>query len=113
MPTVTERRRRHPVFARWYARVSPAMDEGGLAAHRQQVLEGLAGTVIEAGAGNGLNFAHYPAGVTRVLAVEPDPYLRGIAEREARQATVPVTAPRGSPSGCPPPMASSTRPWRP
>jgi ubiquinone/menaquinone biosynthesis C-methylase UbiE len=87
MPT---RRISHPVFARYYARISPAMDKGGMAAHRQQLLHGLAGPVIEIGAGNGLNFAHYPAGVTRVLAIEPDPHLREIARRNAAQAAVPV-----------------------
>jgi ubiquinone/menaquinone biosynthesis C-methylase UbiE len=80
----------HPVFARYYARISPAMDKGGMAAHRRQLLQGLTGPVIEIGAGNGLNFAHYPAGVTRVLAIEPDPHLREIARRNAVQAPVPV-----------------------
>jgi DNA-binding response OmpR family regulator len=42
------------------------------------------------GAGNGLNFAHYPPAVTEVLAVEPEPYLRGLAEVAARQAPVSV-----------------------
>lgn len=80
----------HPVFARYYARLSPAMDKGGMAAHRRQLLHGLTGSVIEIGAGNGLNFAHYPTGVTRVLAIEPDPHLREIARRNATQAPVPV-----------------------
>ena len=84
------RRISHPVFARYYARISPAMDKGGMAAHRRQLLHGLTGPVIEIGAGNGLNFAHYPAGVTRVLAIEPDPHLREIARRNAVQAPVPV-----------------------
>ncbi len=30
-------------FARFYARVSPAMDAGGMAARRQRLLEGLTG----------------------------------------------------------------------
>jgi ubiquinone/menaquinone biosynthesis C-methylase UbiE len=80
----------HPLFSRFYARVSPAMDAGGIAARRRQLLAGLTGTVIEIGAGNGLNFAHYPAGVTRVLAVEPDPFLRRIAHDNAASAPVPV-----------------------
>jgi SAM-dependent methyltransferase len=80
----------HPLFARFYARVSPAMDAGGIAARRQQLLAGLTGTVIEVGAGNGLNFAYYPAGVIRVLAVEPDPFLRRIAHHNAASAPVPV-----------------------
>jgi len=80
----------HPVFARYYARVSQAMETGGMAEYRRQALAGLTGTVIEIGAGNGLNFAHYPAGVTGVLAVEPDPYLRQAAGQQARHAPVPV-----------------------
>jgi ubiquinone/menaquinone biosynthesis C-methylase UbiE len=75
--------KRHPVFARWYAKMSPGMDAGGMAEYRQRVLVGLTGSVIEVGAGNGLNFSHYPPGVTRVLAIEPAPYLRGIAAQKA------------------------------
>ena len=89
------RRISHPVFARYYARISPAMDKGGMAAHRRQLLHGLTGPVIEIGAGNGLNFSHYPAGVTRVLAIEPDPHLREIARRNAAQAPVPVEVREG------------------
>jgi len=84
-------RKDRPLFARWYAKVSPGMDAGGMNEYRERALAGLAGSVIEVGAGNGLNFAHYPAAVTRVLAVEPDRYLRRIAERHAAQAPVPVT----------------------
>ena len=39
---------------------------------------------MEVGAGNGLNFRHYPAEVTRVVAVEPDAYMR---EKAAGRAT--------------------------
>ena len=85
-----KQRNRHPVFARYYVWASRAMDTGGLTAHRQRALAGLAGTVIEVGAGNGLNFAHYPAEVTQVLAVEPEPHLRQIAAQEAGRAKVPV-----------------------
>lgn len=76
-------RKRHPVFARWYAKISPGMDAGGMADYRQRALTGLVGSVIEVGAGNGLNFPHYPPGVTRVLAIEPAPYLRSIAAQKA------------------------------
>ncbi|MPZ88624.1 MAG: methyltransferase domain-containing protein [Nitriliruptorales bacterium] len=80
----------HPIFARVYARLSPMMDRGGVAEHRQRLLAGLTGRVIEVGAGNGLNFAHYPPEVTSVLAVEPEPHLRQIAQGEAERASVPV-----------------------
>ncbi|MFP5319174.1 MAG: hypothetical protein ACLGI2_12900 [Acidimicrobiia bacterium] len=49
-----------PVFARIYPRVSRAM-EPAIAERRSQLLEGLSGAVIEVGAGDGMNFAHYPS----------------------------------------------------
>ena len=82
---------RHPIFARLYARVSPGVERKGAAEHRDELLAGVAGRVIEIGAGNGLNFAHYPASVTEVVAVEPEPYLRGRAQEAAESAPVPVT----------------------
>jgi ubiquinone/menaquinone biosynthesis C-methylase UbiE len=47
--------------------------------------------VLEVGAGDGRNFAHYPAAVSEVLAVEPEAHLRQIAERAASDAPVTVT----------------------
>src|SRR5215831_4916107 len=35
--------------------------------------------VMEVGAGNGLNFPHYPSSIQEVVAVEPEPYLRARA----------------------------------
>jgi ubiquinone/menaquinone biosynthesis C-methylase UbiE len=86
---------RHPVFARLYPRMARAMDEGGLVEHRRRLLAGLHGQVVEVGAGPGGNFPHYPPEVTRVLAVEPEPRLRDIAERAAAQAPVPIEVTAG------------------
>ena len=61
-----------------------------MADQRRRLLTGLTGRVIEVGAGNGLTFAHYPPEVTSVLAVEPEPHLRAIAQRNAARAPVPV-----------------------
>lgn len=80
----------HPLFARFYAAVSPRAEDKGLREHRVELLAGLSGRVIEVGAGNGLNFAHYPEGVTEVVAVEPEAHLRGRAVEAAAQASVPV-----------------------
>lgn len=57
---------------------------------RQMLLTGLTGEVVEVGAGDGLNFPHYPPAVIHVLAVEPEPHLRRLAGEAARQAPVPV-----------------------
>lgn len=86
----------HPFFARMYARLRPTLDEAGAADHRRRLLAGTAGRVIEVGAGDGGNFAHYPPEVTHVLAVEPEPFLRAQAVREAAGAPVPVEVVEGT-----------------
>jgi ubiquinone/menaquinone biosynthesis C-methylase UbiE len=77
------------------------MDRGGAAEHRRQLLAGLSGRVVEVGAGNGLNFAHYPVGVSSVLAVEPEVRLRRAALENARRAPVPVEVVAGVADGLP------------
>jgi len=81
---------RHPLFARLYASQSHKAEAKGIAAQRDRLLAGLSGTVVEVGAGNGLNFARYPAAVHKVIAVEPEPYLRAHAEEAAARADVTV-----------------------
>ena len=61
-----------------------------VADHRGKLLAGSAGRVVEVGAGTGLNFPHYPATVTEVVAVEPEPYLRRLALTAAREAPAPI-----------------------
>lgn len=84
------RRFQHPRFARAYARISLDAERRGMAEQRDRLLAGLAGRVVEVGAGNGLNFSHYPTTVTEVVAVEPEDSLRAIAEQAAAGASVPV-----------------------
>ncbi|WP_409235324.1 class I SAM-dependent methyltransferase [Streptomyces sp. PA5.6] len=79
----------HPVFARFYARHSVAA-EPVIGAHRRELLAGLSGRVIEVGAGNGLNFAHYPGAVSEVVAIEPERLLRRLAVAAALRSDVPV-----------------------
>jgi ubiquinone/menaquinone biosynthesis C-methylase UbiE len=94
----------HPLFACCYARVGPLMD-AEIGDHRQRLLAGLAGRVLEVGAGNGLNFPHYPATVTEVLAIEPEPYLRRLALAAAQQAPVPIRVTDGTAEALPAPDA--------
>lgn len=82
---------RHPVFARAFVRLMKGAEKAGGTEHRQQLLEGLAGRVVEVGCGHGLNFPHYPPEVTEVVAVEPEAYLRERAQEAARSAAVPIT----------------------
>jgi ubiquinone/menaquinone biosynthesis C-methylase UbiE len=95
----------HPIFARVYARVGHLMD-AEIGDHRRRLLAGLTGRVLEVGAGNGLNFPHYPATVTGVLAVEPEPYLRRQALAAARQAPVPIRVTDGTAEALPTPDAT-------
>lgn len=92
---------RHPIFARVYARVSGVAEVKGAAEHREEMLVGLRGRVVEVGAGNGLNFAHYPATVTEVIAVEPEPHLRKLAQAATGAAPVAVTVVDGTADSLP------------
>jgi ubiquinone/menaquinone biosynthesis C-methylase UbiE len=86
----------HPWFARMWVRIAAAMEGHGAAAHRARLLTGIAGRVVEIGAGTGANFAHYPPGVVEVLAVEPEPHLRALAVEAAGRTSVPVAVVDGS-----------------
>ena len=79
---------KHPLFARVYHRISAKAEDAGEADHRRELLAGLHGRVLELGAGNGLNFEHYPTTVDEVVAVEPEAYLRERALQAAREAKV-------------------------
>jgi SAM-dependent methyltransferase len=83
----------HPWFARAYARASLRM-EPEIRDHRRRLVAGLRGRVIEIGAGNGLNFAHYPPGAS-VYAVEPEPHLRRLAVEAAAEAAAEVRVVEG------------------
>lgn len=58
---------------------------------RQELLAGAQGRVVEVGAGNGINFQHYPDRVAELIAVEPEPYLRRQAEKTAVDAPIRVS----------------------
>ncbi|MEV1067784.1 class I SAM-dependent methyltransferase [Streptomyces sp. NPDC050263] len=92
----------HPLFARCYARLGAAAEtRAGLAGVRDRLLAGLSGRVIELGAGNGLNFAHYPAAVSEVVAIEPDRLMRRLALEAALRAEVPVDVVPGAAEALP------------
>ncbi|MFG1707998.1 class I SAM-dependent methyltransferase [Nonomuraea sp. M3C6] len=96
MPMTVTREVKHPIFARTWPWMSRALERAGMDEHRQALLADLSGQVVEIGAGDGVNFAHYPPAVTRVLAVEPEPRLRERASAAAAAAPVPVEVSAGT-----------------
>ncbi|MCT9076078.1 class I SAM-dependent methyltransferase [Streptomyces fulvoviolaceus] len=92
----------HPLFARRYARLSKAAETRfGMAGIRARMLTGLSGRVIEIGAGNGLNFSHYPGTVSEVVAIEPERLLRQLAVEAALRSEVPVDVVPGAAEALP------------
>ncbi|UKA61323.1 class I SAM-dependent methyltransferase [Arthrobacter sp. FW306-04-A] len=91
----------HPRFARAYARAVRGINRRGGTEHRRTLLAGLRGRVIEVGAGEGSSFGLYPATVESVLGVEPDDYLRSLAEGKTRLAAVPVRVVPGTAENIP------------
>jgi ubiquinone/menaquinone biosynthesis C-methylase UbiE len=92
---------RNPLFARYFNRFAARREERGNRELRQELLSGLSGRVIEVGAGNGLNFPHYPQAVREVVAVEPEPYLRVRAAETTPAAPVPVRVTDGTAGNLP------------
>jgi ubiquinone/menaquinone biosynthesis C-methylase UbiE len=80
----------NPLFARFFHRFCGRDRGQGERDLRRELLAGASGRVVEVGAGNGINFEHYPDSVAEVIAVEPEPYLRHQAEKAAVDAAIPV-----------------------
>ena len=96
----------NPLFARYFARFGGRNEDRGNREHRQEMMAGLTGRVMEVGPGNGLNFPHYPVSVQEVVAVEPEPYLRSRAVEAAAAAPVPIRVADGSADELPAPDGS-------
>jgi SAM-dependent methyltransferase len=92
---------KNPLFARYFNQFAARREEQGNRELRQELLSGLSGRVIEVGAGNGLNFPHYPPAVREVVAVEPEPYLRDRAAEAAAAAAVPIRVTDGTAGNLP------------
>lgn len=93
----------HPLFARFWKLAAPGAMAGR---DREALLAGLTGTVLEVGAGTGVNFAHYPSSVVKVVAIEPEPHLREEAARHAAHAPVVVEVVDGEAEAVPLPDGS-------
>ena len=78
-------------FAMTYDSFMKKTEQNGLAEMRQGLLAKASGTVLEVGAGTGLNLAHYGAGVTALTLTEPDPSMLRRLEARAAASPVPTT----------------------
>jgi len=78
-------------FAAIYEPLMQATENGGNADRRAAVLAHARGTVVELGAGTGLNLPHYPTDIELVLTEPEQPMARRLLERlpqSGRQARV-------------------------
>lgn len=74
----------HRLFAASYDRLLAHAEQTGLRAQRRELLSAVRGTVLEIGAGTGLNLDHY-AGLDRLLLTEPDAAMRRRLQRRVAQ----------------------------
>lgn len=79
----------NPFFARLWTAMS-GHETDAMRHLRADNLAGLAGRVLEVGAGTGTNFAHYPPSVAEVVAIEPERRLAAHAREAAAHAPVPI-----------------------
>jgi ubiquinone/menaquinone biosynthesis C-methylase UbiE len=70
--------------------VNKACARADFAEPRHRTLAGVHGDVIEIGFGSGLNLAHYPASVGRIMAVEPSVIARRLAADRIAASAIPI-----------------------
>jgi len=75
------------LFAAVYDRMTAGAEAAGLGAHREQLLRGARGRVLEIGAGTGANLPFYRDGVETITLAEPEaPMARRLAHRIREQS---------------------------
>jgi len=78
-------------FAAVYDRLTTGSEKAGLAAHRQQLLEGVSGRVLEVGGGTGANLSHYANAVEDLVITEPEEPMARRLERKLANSAVKAT----------------------
>ena len=78
-------------FAAVYDRLTAGSEKAGLAAHRQQLLEGVSGRVLEIGGGTGANLSHYANAVEDLVITEPEEPMARRLERKLANSAVKAT----------------------
>jgi len=73
---------RSAIFAAMYDRMSRASEEAGVRALRESLLADASGSLLEIGAGTGVNLPLYHAGLERLVVTEPEePMLRRLRQK--------------------------------
>jgi ubiquinone/menaquinone biosynthesis C-methylase UbiE len=65
----------HPIFARFYDRMTAGTERAGLAEMRRELLAQATGRTLELGAGTGHNLPYYTDAVTELVLAEPEPNM--------------------------------------
>ena len=73
-----------PRFCDW------VMSDPRMAKLRSEVLAGVSGEVLEIGFGTGLNLAHYPSGLHRLMTADPNPGMSRLARRRIAASGIAV-----------------------
>jgi ubiquinone/menaquinone biosynthesis C-methylase UbiE len=68
---------------------------------RQEIGMAATGRVLEVGCGTGANFRHYTPAATRIVAIDPSPYMLARARAEARRRRRPIELVRASAEALP------------
>lgn len=85
------------LMAHFYDRVMQRSEAACLSAWREELLSGISGSVLEVGAGTGINLPLYPKTVDRVVLSEPDPHMRArLAEKISSSGSIPAEVCDGS-----------------
>ena len=95
------------VFAAMYDRLMADSEAAGLGQRRDALLAQARGSVIELGAGTGVNLAHYPAsGIEELVLVEPEEPMARRLELRLAESALPARVLRAPAEALPLPDAS-------
>jgi ubiquinone/menaquinone biosynthesis C-methylase UbiE len=76
-------------------------EKSGLSKKRDRLLEAARGEVLEIGAGTGLNLAHYPSGLDRLVVSEPEQHKADLLLKRAAELDLEVEFVRASAEALP------------
>src|SRR4051794_26546448 len=78
------------VFAAGYDTVMKGPEQSTFRAHREALLSGVSGRVLEIGGGTGANLEFYPAAVTEIVITEPEEPMARRLERKLAGHSLPA-----------------------